>query len=144
VPDIRITRDHALGLPTARKLAFRWAETAEEKLGMECVYEEGMTTDRVSFTRSGVNGELTVTKDRFELDARLGFLLGAFKDRIESEIARNLDELLEQKEPLKAFDRALAERAGGKKPAAKKTVKTTAKTAAKMAATKTPAAKKKA
>lgn len=137
MPDIRITRDHALGLPMARKLAFRWAETAEEKLGMECVYEEGMTTDRLSFTRSGVNGELTVTGDRFELDARLGFLLGAFKDRIESEIARNLDELLGQKEPLRAFDRAVAERTGSKKAAAKKT-------AARTPPAKTAAAKKKA
>ena len=94
MPDIHITREHSLGLPQARKLAFRWAEAAEEKLDMECTYEEGKTADLVSFTRSGVNGELKVTKDRFELDARLGFLLGAFKDRIESEIVKNLDLLL--------------------------------------------------
>ena len=31
-----------------------------------------------------------------ELDAKLGFLLGAFKDRIESEIVKNLDDLLAQ------------------------------------------------
>lgn len=121
MPDIHITRDHKLGLPTARKLAFRWAETAEEKLGMECTYEEGKTSDLVSFTRSGVNGELKVTKDSFELDARLGFLLGAFKDRIETEIVKNLDLLLAEKEPLKAFDHALAKRAAAKKaPPAKK------------------------
>ena len=94
MPDIHITRDHTLGLPAARKLAFRWAETAEEKLGMECTYEEGKTSDLVSFTRSGANGELKVTKDSFVLDARLGFLLGAFKERIESEIVKNLDTLL--------------------------------------------------
>jgi putative polyhydroxyalkanoate system protein len=122
VPDIHITRDHKLGLPAARKLAFRWAETAEEKLGMECTYEEGKTADLVTFTRTGANGELKVTKDRFELDARLGFLLGAFKDRIESEIVKNLDALLAEKEPLKAFDQALAKRAQAKKaPSAKKT-----------------------
>jgi len=121
VPDIHITRDHKLGLPTARKLAFRWAETAEEKLGMECTYEEGKTSDLVSFTRSGVNGELKVTKDHFVLDARLGFLLGAFKDRIETEIVKNLDQLLAEKEPLKAFDHHMAKRATAKKaPAAKK------------------------
>jgi putative polyhydroxyalkanoate system protein len=122
VPDIHITREHGLGLPAARKLAFRWAEVAEDKLGMECTYEEGKTSDLVSFTRSGVNGELTVTKDRFELDARLGLVLGAFKNRIESEIVKNLDELLTHKEPLKAFNHALAERtqeAPAKKPAAK-------------------------
>jgi putative polyhydroxyalkanoate system protein len=118
VPDIHIIREHALGLPAARKLAFRWAETAEEKLGMECTYEEGKTSDLVSFTRSGANGELKVTKDSFVLEARLGFLLGAFKDRIESEIVKNLDQLLAEKEPLKAFDQALAKRAEGKKAAA--------------------------
>jgi putative polyhydroxyalkanoate system protein len=124
MPDIHITREHALGLPAARKLAFRWAEVAEDKLGMECTYEEGKTADVVSFTRSGANGELKVTKDRFVLDARLGLLLGAFKDRIETEIVKNLDELLAQKEPLKAFNHALTEHtkkhAPAKKPAAKK------------------------
>jgi len=118
VPDIHIQRSHDLGLAQARKLAFRWAETAEKKLDMECTYEEGKNEDLVSFTRSGVNGELKVTKDRFELDARLGFLLGAFKDRIESEIVKNLDELLAQKEPAKAFDKAVAKATG--KTAAKK------------------------
>ena len=108
MPDIHIQRDHKLGLPQARKLAFRWAELAEEKFSMECTYEEGKTSDTVSFTRSGVNGELKVTKDRFELDARLGFLLGAFKDRIEGEIVKNLDELLAQNEPHKAFEKAVA------------------------------------
>ena len=125
MPDIHISRDHSLGLAQARKLAFRWAETAEEKLGMECTYEEGKSADRVSFTRAGANGELKVTKDRFELDARLGFLLGAFKQRIETEIVKNLDLLLAQKEPLKAFDHALAKRAAAKQhaPAAKKAAK---------------------
>ncbi|WP_048438210.1 polyhydroxyalkanoic acid system family protein [Caenimonas sp. SL110] len=117
MPDIHITRKHALGLPEARKLAFRWAELAEERFDMECTYEEGKTSDLVSFTRSGVNGELKVTKDHFALDARLGFLLGAFRERIESEIVKNLDLLLAQEEPLKAFDEEVARRTAGKKEA---------------------------
>ena len=123
MPDIHIEREHTLGLAQARKLAFRWAETAEEKLDMACTYEEGKTSDLVSFTRSGVNGELPVTPERFELHARLGVLLGAFKGRIEAEIVKNLDELLAQDEPLKAFDEALAgasAKAAAKKAAAKK------------------------
>lgn len=119
MPDIHIERQHALGLAKARALAFRWAEAAEEKLDMECTYEEGKTSDLVSFTRSGVNGELRVTRDRFELHARLGVLLGVFRDRIEGEIVKNLDQLLEQADPLKAFDRGLAE-ATGERPKAKK------------------------
>jgi putative polyhydroxyalkanoate system protein len=123
VPDIHITRDHAMGFAAARKLAFRWAEEAEERLDMECVYEEGKTSDVVTFTRAGVNGELKVTKDQLVLDARLGLLLGAFKDRIETAIVDNLDKLLAQKDPHKAFDKAVKERTtkhAAKKVAAKK------------------------
>lgn len=97
MPDIQIKREHTLGLAEARKIAFKWAEMAEEKFDMECTYEEGKTEDLVTFTRSGVNGELRVNKDLFLLDARLGFLLGAFKEKIEGEIVKNLDTLLAKK-----------------------------------------------
>ena len=92
--DIHIEREHLLGLAEARKLAFQWAEQAEAQFDMECTYEEGKTSDLVSFRRSGVHGTLAVTQDCFELDAKLGFLLGAFKDRIEGEIVKNLDTLM--------------------------------------------------
>ena len=106
--DIQIERQHGMTLLEARKAAFKWAEQAEEKFDMECTYEEGKLSDEVSFTRSGVSGTLTVTKDTFELQAKLGFLLGAFKDKIEGEIVKNLDVLIAKKP------------AGTKKPAAKK------------------------
>lgn len=95
--DIHIRRDHHLGLSGARKLAWKWAEQVEADFDMSCTYEEGDAADEVIFTRSGVNGTLKVSADHFELDARLGFLLGAFKDRIESEIVKNLDQLLAAK-----------------------------------------------
>ena len=135
MPDIHIQRDHSLGLPEARKLAFRWAQLAEQKFDMACSYEEGKTSDLVSFNRSGVNGELKVTGDMFELDARLGFLLGVFKDRIETEIVKNLDELLANEEPLKALDLAVARHASNEDASAKASVKPAAKkTAAKKKA----------
>ena len=92
--DIRIHRSHHLGLAKARKTAWRWAEHVEERFGMECTVIEGEDHDVVEFTRSGVDGRLVVTRDAFELDARLGFLLGAFRGTIESEIEGYLDELL--------------------------------------------------
>lgn len=97
--DIHIRRDHQLGLSAARKVAWQWAEQAEEKFDMSCTYEESDSCDEVQFTRSGVSGTLKVSKDHFELDAQLGFLLGAFKDRIEGEIAKNLDALLAARKP---------------------------------------------
>lgn len=114
--DIHVTRKHALGLAGARKLAFRWAEEAEEQLGMECNYEEGETSDHLTFKRAGVKGGIKVTKDHFVLDAHLGVLLGAFRDTIEAKIVENLDELLAAKDPLHAFDAGF----GHKKAHAKK------------------------
>jgi putative polyhydroxyalkanoate system protein len=94
MPDIRIHRQHSLGLAKARKVAWAWAEEVERKFGMECSVLEGENSDTVEFTRSGVNGQLIVAADHFDLNAKLGFLLGAFAGTIESEIEKNLDALL--------------------------------------------------
>lgn len=94
MPDIKIHREHALGLAKARKIALKWAEDAEKKFDMECTILEGETSDTVEFKRSGVNGQLIVAPDHFDLTAKLGFLLGAFSKTIESEIEKNLDALL--------------------------------------------------
>jgi putative polyhydroxyalkanoate system protein len=107
MPDIRIHRTHALGLAKARKVAWQWAEEVEKQFGMECSVLEGETSDTVEFTRAGVNGQLIVAADHFDLDAKLGFLLGAFSKTIEAEIEKNLDALL-------------AKNAGAKKAAKKK------------------------
>ena len=112
--DIHIDREHTLGLQEARKIAFKWAEQAEADFGMECTYEEGENSDLVSFSRTGVNGTLSVTGSGFELDARLGFLLGAFREKIEAEIVKNLDELISRK--------AAAPKAAAKKAAARKKI----------------------
>jgi putative polyhydroxyalkanoate system protein len=92
--DIHIRREHRLGLPKARKTAWQWAEMAEQKFGMECTVIEGETSDVVEFTRAGVEGRLVVEADSFDLTAKLGLLVGAFRARIESAIEENLDALL--------------------------------------------------
>ena len=94
MPDIHIHRDHSLGLAKARKIAWQWAEEVEAKLQMECTVIEGKTSDTVEFTRSGVSGQLIVAADHFDLQAKLGFLLGAFSKTIEAEITKNLDAML--------------------------------------------------
>ena len=109
---IRIHREHSLGLAKARKVAWKWAEEAEAKFDMECTVIEGEDNDVVEFTRSGVKGCLRVAGDHFDLDAKLGFLLGAFSKTIESQITQTLDSLLsEGAEP--------AKKAPARKPAAK-------------------------
>ena len=135
MPDIHIHRNHHLGFLQARKIAFAWAEMAEKKFDMECTYEEGDTEDTLVFSRTGVKGTLLVDAHQFEMKAQLGFLLGAFKDRIEQEIGDQLDALLNAPPP------------GAKKAAVASAgqAKKTAAAAQEKAATPTPAkAKKKA
>ena len=94
MPDLRIRRDHKLGLAKARKIAWQWAEHVEQKFGMECSVIEGELSDTVEFSRAGVHGELIVAPDHFDLVARLGFMLGVFSKTIEREIQAELDRLL--------------------------------------------------
>lgn len=116
MPDLRIHREHDLGLEKARKIAWKWAEEAEKKFDMECTVIEGDFSDTVEFTRTGVSGRLIVAADHFDLDAKLGFLLGAFSKTIENEIQKTLDDLL-------AKGGAGAKKAAAKAPAAKAAAK---------------------
>ena len=108
MPTLHIHRDHSLGLAKARKMAWQWAEAAEEKFGVECTVIEGKDSDVVEFTRSGLDGKLLVTASAFDLTAQLGLLLGVFGKRIESEIDAKLDELLGEEAAKAAATKAAA------------------------------------
>lgn len=94
MPELNIERAHTLGLAGARAVAERWREQAEQEWGMACEFEPGESEDRMRFARSGVSGELLVTDTRFDLQLKLGFLLGAYSGKIEEKITANLDALL--------------------------------------------------
>ncbi|MEI7785481.1 MAG: polyhydroxyalkanoic acid system family protein [Betaproteobacteria bacterium] len=91
---ILIEREHPMGLAQARLTAAQWVKEAQDKLDLSCEVISGRDGDEVRFSRSGLSGTLEVTDQRFRLQAQLGFLLSAFKDRIEGEIQKNLDELI--------------------------------------------------
>ena len=118
--DIQIHRDHQLGLAKARKVALQWAEQVETEFDMACTILEGETSDTVEFSRSGVKGALIVAANHFTLDAKLGFLLGAFSKRIEREIETNLDALLLKNAASAPKAAAAAAKKVAAKPAAKK------------------------
>jgi putative polyhydroxyalkanoate system protein len=86
--DIEVQRDHALGLKKAKAAAQKVADEMAESFDMESEWE-GNT---LHFSRSGVSGELTVTKNSVQMNAKLGFLLAAFKPKIEAQIEKNFDE----------------------------------------------------
>lgn len=91
---ILIEREHQLGLEQARLTAAQWLKDAEQKFDLRCEYQPGEEADEVSFSRSGLSGTLAVSGSTFRMEAQMGFLLSAFKDRIEAEIQKNLDELI--------------------------------------------------
>jgi putative polyhydroxyalkanoate system protein len=47
----------------------------------------------LNFTRSGVKGKLDVTEKDVTVDISLGFMLKAFKGKIQSEIDKNIDKM---------------------------------------------------
>lgn len=92
--DIKIEREHGLGLPAARQIALKWAAQAEEKFALTCRYEEGQAGDLLRFSRPGFDGTLAVSPERFEVNARLGLMFGLFKADIEGKMLRQFDKLL--------------------------------------------------
>lgn len=94
--DIHIRREHTLGLDKARELATYWIEGASKKMGLTCKHEPGAQQDVIKFERSGVEGQMVVTADAFELTAKLGLMMKALKPMIEGEIDKNLQKLLER------------------------------------------------
>ncbi len=100
--DLKLHRDHDLGIARARKVAIKWAEYVEKKLEMECTLIEGDEHDVLEFTRSGVDGRMIVAGDYFDLEAKLGFLLRPFAGTIEAEASKQLDEVLAKEAAKKA------------------------------------------
>ena len=98
MPILKITRQHTLSLAQARSIANQWILDAERDFGMETFSVMGTdghpTTERWNFKRSGVHGSLITSAKNFELELHLGFLLGAFQDKIKQQIEHNLDQLL--------------------------------------------------
>ena len=109
---IHIRRTHGLGFERARAVARQWAETAAQQVDMVSTVTEGEESDVVAFSRSGVDGQLVVDAEAFDLTARLGLLLGAFSTRIEAEIEANFDKLLAAETAAKPTKRLPARRTG--------------------------------
>ena len=94
MPEVKIERQHRLGLPAARAQARHWQAQAEREWNLECVTRKGQDHDEVHFKRQGVSGVLRVSADRFALDLKLSVLLGPLSGKIERGIRESLDQLL--------------------------------------------------
>lgn len=86
--DIDIRHPHSLPPQQARAAVERLAETLAERFGVRYAWRG----DALEFERSGVDGHVNLEPGALHVTARLGFLLGAMRGPIESEIRRVLEE----------------------------------------------------
>lgn len=89
--EIYIHRAHALGRDAALQLARDWQAQAEAEWGLRCTAQGGEALQHIAFERPGLQGSLKVEAASFELRLTLGFLLSAYRGRIETELLRRLD-----------------------------------------------------
>jgi putative polyhydroxyalkanoate system protein len=87
---IRVTRSHRLGLDAARVEVERIARRVQEDFGADYAWDG----DTLRFSRSGVNGHISLTADNLELVIRLGLLLSTMQGQIERKIVSKIDQRL--------------------------------------------------
>lgn len=87
--DIHAHKTHNLSLDEAKKTAQALADQLQKEFQLDSQWQG----DTLLFTRSGVKGKLDVTDKDVSLDISLGFMLKAFKGKIQAQIDKNLDKM---------------------------------------------------
>jgi len=85
---IHLRRSHDLSAKAARQRVDRMAEALAKKFEAECEWQGEV----LSIEHPNVSGTVTLGKKEIVLEARLGFLLAMFRDRVDAEISRILDQ----------------------------------------------------
>ncbi len=88
--EINLTKKHKLGLKKAKTKVGKLAEALAEDYQLESEWDG----DSLVFQRPGVSGQLDVSKDEVQLTMKLGFLMAAFKSKIEDQLKANLDKFV--------------------------------------------------
>ena len=85
---IDIQHPHTMNPAHARQAVQEVADKLADRFGVEYRWNG----DILDFTRSGLDGRIALLPGQLHVTAQLGFLLGAMKGPIESEIRRVLGE----------------------------------------------------
>jgi putative polyhydroxyalkanoate system protein len=84
---IQLRRSHDLSAKAARQRVDRMAEALGRKFDAECAWQG----DVLSIEHPNVSGTVTVGRKEIVLEAKLGFFLAMFRERVDAEIAGILD-----------------------------------------------------
>lgn len=86
---INIRRSHSLSLAQARKEANVMAEQLRREFDLESKW----SGNTLSFTRSGVDGVMTLSSNDVHVAAELGFVASFLKSKIEARLHAHFDEI---------------------------------------------------
>jgi putative polyhydroxyalkanoate system protein len=84
---IHLRREHDLTPKAVRRKVERVADALAKKFDAQCEWNG----DVLSVNHPSVNGKVTIGKNDVVVEARLGFLVAMFRDRIDEELVRILD-----------------------------------------------------
>lgn len=84
--DISIVQEHQLTPDMARAAAQKVADKIAAEYGLDCVWQG----DVLHFSRSGVQGSLTLEAHQAAMNIKLGFLMSAFASTIEAKVAEKM------------------------------------------------------
>jgi putative polyhydroxyalkanoate system protein len=84
---IQLRRRHDLTAKVARQKVDRMAAALAKRFEAECQWKGNV----LSIEHSSVTGKVVVGKDEIVVDAKLGFLLAMFRDRVDDELTQILD-----------------------------------------------------
>ncbi len=85
---IDIRHPHSLTRPKARKAVDVVAEKLAERFGIDYAWDG----DVLDFSRPGVDGQIELADKEIHVRAKLGFFAAMFREPIEAEIRRVLEE----------------------------------------------------
>ncbi len=84
---IHLRREHDFTPKAARKKVERVADVLAKRFDAACEWNG----DVLSVTHPSISGKVVVGKNDIVVEAKLGFLLAMFRDRIDEELVRILD-----------------------------------------------------
>ena len=88
---IFLRKSHSRSDAEVRKLVDELAASLEQRYGVEAVWIDDST---VKIDHARMSGKLSLQPHQVNIEVKLGLLAGAFKNRIESELRKSLDEKL--------------------------------------------------
>ncbi|MFT5577066.1 MAG: putative polyhydroxyalkanoate system protein [Bermanella sp.] len=88
---ISLRKTHSRPEPEVRALVEELAASLTQRYDVEAVWIDDNT---VKINHNRMSGKLSMQPNQVCIEVRLGFLAGAFKSKIESELRKSLDEKL--------------------------------------------------